>query len=76
MPGRKPIGVTATSQLHELATKKGVRVDFKVHCAPPPPPPPFLLLFLSRRTFSSSPSSSPHPSCSFWSRLTSSSSTR
>lgn len=27
--GRKPIGVTATSQLHELATKKGVRVDFK-----------------------------------------------
>ena len=27
--GRKPIGVTATSELHELATKKGVRVDFK-----------------------------------------------
>lgn len=27
--GRRPIGVTATSELHELATKKGVRVDFK-----------------------------------------------
>lgn len=27
--GRKPIGVTATSELHELAVKKGVRVDFK-----------------------------------------------
>ena len=29
-PGRKPIGVTATSELHELAVKKGVRIEFKV----------------------------------------------
>jgi len=27
--GSRRIGVTATSELHELATKKGVRVDFK-----------------------------------------------
>jgi len=27
--GRKPIGVTATSELHEMAVKKGVRVEFK-----------------------------------------------
>lgn len=27
--GRKPIGVTATSELHELAVKKGVRIEFK-----------------------------------------------
>jgi len=27
--GNRRIGVTATSELHELATKKGVRVDFK-----------------------------------------------
>merc|ERR1719228_2321605 len=27
--GRRPIGVTATSELHELATKKGVKLDFK-----------------------------------------------
>ena len=30
IPGRKPIGVTATSELHELAVKKGVRIEFKV----------------------------------------------
>ena len=29
-PGRKPIGVTATSELHELGVKKGVRIEFKV----------------------------------------------
>jgi len=29
MLGNRRIGVTATSELHELATKKGVRVDFK-----------------------------------------------
>merc|ERR1719228_3231198 len=29
MINTKRIGVTATSELHELATKKGVRVDFK-----------------------------------------------
>jgi len=29
MMAAKRIGVTATSELHELATKKGVRVDFK-----------------------------------------------
>ena len=28
-PNSRRIGVTATSELHELATKKGVRVDFK-----------------------------------------------
>jgi len=27
--GKRPIGVTATSELHELATKKGVKIDFK-----------------------------------------------
>lgn len=29
LAGNRRIGVTATSELHELATKKGVRVDFK-----------------------------------------------